>query len=318
MDEHLVGYLLGSLDPVTHAQVEAHAASSEQTRHRLHLLRQALAPLEEIQEDPEPPPSLIINTLARIAEHRCRRIPAAPQASLASLEPTSRWSIRRVDSIVAALLLILVGGLLAPLAIRQWHMHQRLACENNLRKFWVALENFADQNEGEFPRVANTGPRAVAGIFLPTLLDHGLAQDVTPGCPSTRHTPVSNRSLAELDRLHQQSPDEHRAALRLLAGNYAYTLGYVEGNRFLGLNRDSSDGLPILADLADDSLGQSGNHSSRGQNVLYVGGNVRWAVQPTVGLECDNIYVNRRNLVGAGLGRVDSVLAAGDCGPRIG
>ena len=59
------------------------------------------------------------------------------------------------------------------------------------------------------------------------------------------------------------------------------------------------------------------NHGGSGQNVLYVGGHVRWAAQPTVGEEGDNIYVNRLNRVGAGVCRPDSVLGASDARPYL-
>ena len=47
MDEHLVGYLLETLGPVTHKRVEAYLRTHPEAREKLDLLRQALAPLAE-------------------------------------------------------------------------------------------------------------------------------------------------------------------------------------------------------------------------------------------------------------------------------
>jgi prepilin-type processing-associated H-X9-DG protein len=65
-------------------------------------------------------------------------------------------------------------------------------------------------------------------------------------------------------------------------------------------------------------MSNSINHDGRGQNVLYVGGHVRWAVQPTVGEDCDHIYINHHNRVGAGVCRIDSVLGSSDARPFVG
>ena len=56
-------------------------------------------------------------------------------------------------------------------------------------------------------------------------------------------------------------------------------------------------------------------HGGAGQNVLYIGGNVRWCVQRTVGQDRDDIYVNKFNLLRAGEGRSDTVLGPGDARP---
>ena len=122
-------------------------------------------------------------------------------------------------------------------------------------------------------------------------------------------------TVAELEDLYQRSPDAFRAASRELAGDYAYCLGYEDGPAHRGLQRDSGDGLPILADGSGEDAGNSANHEGAGQNVLFVGGNVRWCTLPTVGLDGDNIYVNRDFRVRAGVCRSDSVLAASDASP---
>src|SRR5262245_2661566 len=77
MDEHLVDYLLETLDPVTRCRVEADLRQNPEAQARLGLLRQALAPLAEDAADPDPPPGLALRALARVAEHCCA-LPTAP------------------------------------------------------------------------------------------------------------------------------------------------------------------------------------------------------------------------------------------------
>jgi hypothetical protein len=314
MEEHLVGYLLSTLDPVTHQRVEAYLRGNPDARARLALLEQALAPLAEDLDEPELPPSLVVSTLGRICEYRCA-LPVAPRPSPHQVgAPSRRWG-RPVDWAVAALLLILVGGVATPLLALQWRVQQRTACADNLRRFWVGLEAYADRSESAFPRVEAEGPRSIAGIFVPILTDCGLACDASVVCPAQGKPEPARYTLSELDTLYKGAPCEYRVAARELAGNYAYCLGYQEGRAHRGLRRDTGDGLPILADRAGAPAGNSLNHGGSGQNVLYVGGNVRWCEQPTVGLDGDNIYVNRDNCVRAGVCRTDSVLAASDVQP---
>jgi hypothetical protein len=217
--------------------------------------------------------------------------------------------------VVAAVLLLLVGGLITPLVARQRHMQQRLACENNLRKFWVGLEGYADRSNNDFPRVEADGPRAVAGIFVPVLTDCGLLQDVSVECPARGERQPLDCGVKDLEQLYRTSPSDFRSVTHDLAGHYAYCLGYQDGLTHQGLRRNSGDGLPILADSSGEDAGNSTNHGGGGQNVLYVGGNVRWCVEPTVGLDGDNIYVNQNYRVRAGVCRTDTVLAASEVRP---
>ena len=67
---------------------------------------------------------------------------------------------------------------------------------------------------------------------------------------------------------------------------------------------------------ADTGGGNSINHGG-GQNVLFVGGHVRWCTQPTVGVENDHIYLNQRRVIQAGVRRSDRA-ARCNAGPSSG
>src|SRR5436190_1928347 len=110
MENNLVGYLLDSLDPTTHSQVESYLRSNPEAREKLELLRNALAPLEADRDSPMPPRDLAVQTLARVAEHTCRNLPRSPKPLTRGngiLRPL--WG--RPDVLVAACLLLTVIGL---------------------------------------------------------------------------------------------------------------------------------------------------------------------------------------------------------------
>src|SRR4051812_15862743 len=136
MDDHLLGYLLETLDPPTRQKVESELQSSPEARARLARIQAALGPLAEDAADLEPPPGLVIDTLARVAEYRCTH-PRALSAPPARADAPAWGRFRRADVVVATLILFVVSGLLAPLLLRQWRYHDRYACANNLRKFWT-------------------------------------------------------------------------------------------------------------------------------------------------------------------------------------
>lgn len=320
MEENLVGYLLKALDDDTQRQVEASLRESPELRSRLELLQRALAPLDIDRDMPEPRPGLVLSTLAHIAEHRCRRLPDAPPPPRSQSQPISRNRLRRADALVAALLLIVLGGIGTPYVVHLWRdYHGRTVCQENLRRVWTGLQGYCDIHDGNFPAVEENGPRGVAGIFVPVLDDSGmLGSQVAVSCPSQeRRTPL-HRSLRDLEELYDRDPIRFRSEARNLAGGYAYTLGYVDAAGYHGLRRDFGDRLPIVADRLDDSLaqGNSPNHGGAGQNVLYIGGHVEWRTSRFAGVNGDDIFVNRDNRVLAGKDREDSVLGPGDASPR--
>jgi hypothetical protein len=316
MDEHLIGYLLNALDPVTHQRVAAYLRAHPAARDRLTRMEQALAPLAEDRDHPDPPPSLLYGTLARVAEYHVRALPDAPVPSPHQVgNPARRW-LRPVDGLVAAVLLVLAGGLLLSFVSKQWQNQQRLACANNLRQFWVAVSQYADHHGGTFPRVEPEGPRSVAAVYIPVLQRDGLLAGVRIQCPASGRDGTPGVSLAELERLYRADPERFRSVARELGGGYAYSLGYWEGETLCGLTRRCDEQTPILADcVSANGQGNSLNHGQPGQNVLFVGGAVRWCVQPTVGPEGDDIYLNQAYQVLAGLNRQDAVLGPGDATP---
>jgi hypothetical protein len=320
MDEDLVGYVLDALDPDARQEVETRLEEQPQARARLERLRRVLEPLAADAEAGEPPAGLALSALARIAEYRCRRLPDAPPPSaFQRVTPPSRRMPRRADLLVAAALLILISGLALPGIRRLWHVYNhRATCADNLRVLWTGLQAYGNSHEGMLPQVEERGPRSVAGIFVPVLHEAGvLRSDARLVCPGddTQPLPTPHR-LGTLEELYRSRPEAFLRAAHDLAGSYAYSMGYKEGDVLQGLRCDSGDLLPVMADrLPCAAPGNSPNHGGAGQNVLYLGGKVRWCANRSAGIDGDDIYLNRRNEVHAGLAREDTVLGCSDSSP---
>jgi hypothetical protein len=120
-----------------------------------------------------------------------------------------------------------------------------------------------------------------------------------------------------------QCPPGFHAVCPAAAGSaspvsYTYALGHrTSQNVVLGQWRSTdstkeNDLIPISADYpsavaAPPGDGPTSGHRT-GHNVLFIGGNVRFATLATVGVNGDDIYRNQLGEVAAGLTRVDTVL----------
>jgi hypothetical protein len=323
MDENLVGYLLKTLEPDAQHEVEGYLRTHPEERNRVERLRRSLAPLAA-DPDEDPPSGLWIRTLARIAEHQCRKLPAAPEPTPAQVVAPSRRS-RRPDVLVAAGILLCLLLLLPPLVARVWHEYQVYACKNNLRLFHQALIQYSETHDGALPMVEAQGARGVAGAFIPMLNDAGaLSPNVTVTCTSRPARPPARVTVDHLEYLWDRYPEQFRDVTHNLAGCYAYTLGYFEDSKLIGLHIGLGDQVPVLADCPPVSgelmvlNGNSPNHGGKGQNVLFLGGQVEFQTNRAASLGDDDIYLNQRHRLAAGLSPSDSVLGpswASPCPP---
>jgi hypothetical protein len=127
-----------------------------------------------------------------------------------------------------------------------------------------------------------------------------------------------------LEDLRRERPSEFVRFASAASGCYAYVLGYRdEEGRLVGVRRGpDTDGLPVLADrppFGDGGVSvaavNSANHGGSGQNVLYLGGNVQFVKHRNVGVNSDDIYLNRNGRVEAGANRWDTVLGASAARP---
>jgi hypothetical protein len=295
MDLDLVGYAYGLLDVEEHARTEAALGTDAGARARLERLRLNLAPLALARDEEIPPAGLANRTLALIAGHTNVVEPSRLNQPRGAVRPVhssdaeplfapSRW--RRVDAFVAASVLLLVGGL-GLSGLGQLHrFHQRTVCQNNLRQINPILVKYGDDHRGRYPRIGERPPYNTGGAFAAILQDEGyLPPNGVKPCPSA--AAVVNGPAS---------------------GPYAYSIGFRGPDGQLhGLERLGAADEDLMPVMADRPMPVS--HVD-GQNVLFMGGNVRYATTPTVGVNGDHIYLNLGGLVAPGLHRYDAVLDA--------
>jgi prepilin-type processing-associated H-X9-DG protein len=312
MEHDLLGYLLKVLDRQEHDQVEAYLRSDRDAQLQLAALRHSLAPLA-LDRSLDPPLGLAARTLARLPQAE-----AAPRIARFALPGR-----RLVEMMVAAAcLLTLVGlGSLWVARIRGVRPDepgavQMVECKNNLQKLFMPLRAYADSHRGDFPNVAaaETSPRNAVALVFPMLQDAKLLpQDIRIACPAAGCTPAFN----DVTQIKSLDLSGFQSWASGMLHTYAYTLGFRDNGKLVGLRLDPdkvASLMPLMADSppGDLSYGNSPDHSGRGQNVLFADGHVTFCASRHVGYEQDDIYLNRSNLVAAGIDWRDTVLA---CGP---
>jgi hypothetical protein len=310
MNEDFLGYVLNLDEPEERGRIEERLRSNPEAAARLEVLRKLTETLEADKDSPPPPPDLVARTIGRVAEYICqqekRKAPGSDpmiNEMMARMTP-DRWKTvievldranaptrgRRADWIVAgSIMLIAFGLLLAGIPYLRYRNNVQ-ACQNHLREMYRAVEAYADNHNGKYPRVGDP-PHETAGAFLAMLHDAGV--------------------LPPSDIYHCP------AAQPLYPNSYAYTLGYRDlTGQLLGLGHGAGAGEDSLAILADrpspERTGPNPDHRY-GQNVLFMGGNVRFCTSTQVGPDGDDIYRNKNGLIGAGTDIRDVVLGvAGD------
>jgi len=310
MNEHLLDFLLDRLDDSTRRQIESRLQVDDEARRQIELLRQALAPLAADQ-DIEAPPHLSARTMARVAEYACRQLPKAPAATRS--EPASRPWWRRADVMVAASLLGLLVGIGLPALVKMRNPAAIVECQENLRKFYVALRNYQDQHN-QLPSIQQGD---FAGVIVPMLRDSGvLPEDFSVRCPGRGAFQACSLTVEDIKTM---PPEEIAMHAPHMLASYAFTLGYRdELNIWHPLNRAQDGGDNTVLIFADSpppgiTTGNSRNHAGRGQNVLFLDGRVQFLTMRN--FAGDDIYLNNLNCVAAGNGVRDHVLGVADAKP---
>ncbi len=268
--ETLAAYALGHLGAAESAEVAASLSSAD--AERLAKLNALLAVLPRAAGPVSVPPGLVGRTLAAAARPELAE-PARPASWVRMWLPSAEVAVS-----AAIVLVVSALGLTALEKVRT--ESRNLACQNQLRQVYAALDGYADTHAERYPEVGT--PRVpVAGALLSELAASG--QMPTP-LPAAGH-------------------------------GFAYTLGYRSGGgRVLGLRRGQErEGTPISADLPPatvDAESVARAHNA-GQNVLSTGGQVRFAPVSTVGFAGDDIYTNQAGLHRAGLNPDDASLGGG-------
>lgn len=335
--EHLLGYLFGALDSHEHQRVEESIQRNPRLREQLDRLRAHVAPLELDREHHEPPLGLAKRTcawvssqidpaLCQAASAQMRDQAGARSVALRSLHErresprSGGWSLP--DLLVTAGIVLVASMLFFPAIAHSRFRSQLLACQHNLGRLGMALQQFAQDHSGFFPQESERGLRAFAGIYSVDLLYGGYVNDqsmfVCPAAP-----PQSDRPrlfIPTPEQLELATDEERRKLQRHAGGDLAYCLGYLERGKYTGPRDYRRASFALLSDIpCRQTPGmRSPNHCRRGQNVLFESGHVLYLVGGNQESLRDNLYVNMKEVIGAGLTSNDCVLAESWYSPRVG
>ena len=313
MREHLLGYVLGALDASEQAELEARLAADPELRRELEEVRATLAPLDDDDTDPAPPPGM--------AERTCRYVCSYAGWLQHSEASPSSGAWRAQDVLVAAGVFVAASMLIFPAISSSVSGSRRMQCQNNLRVLGMALGQYSDHHGGLFPFVPPKGNFGVAGIYAPILYWGGyLQRPCQILCPeaSTQH----QRNDYTVPTPEEISRADH-VTLRIIqvniGGNYGYHPGNFDQDGVYHCTRNR--GRTYFAIVADAPGCQAGsgspNHGNRGQNVLFENGRVVFQLECRVAESGDDIYTNLYGLRGAGGDEDDSSISPSDTPPLV-
>jgi hypothetical protein len=322
LQEQLLGHLLGALDESEQEQLSARLQTDPDVRRELLRIRARLEVLEAGRVDFTPPPGLAERTCRAVALEagfaaEGNRRPMSPVAPPPSSGDRFRW----LDVAVAAGILVAASLLVAP-AIQSTRFNaQLLACQANLGQIGGAMIQYSQYHNGYFPTIPAQGRLAVAGIYAPLLLQGGFLTDSrTFLCPSSALAGQPGFRISSFEELQTASLETLDEVLPRIGGSYGYHLGHMRDGVYCGTKNLGRTFFALVADApgSDPSNGrQSLNHGGRGENVLLECGGVRFVTSSRLLPQGDDIYVNDRGVVAAGLRQGDSVIAAGAARPIL-
>jgi prepilin-type processing-associated H-X9-DG protein len=313
----MLDFALGQLEGDAAEQATREAETDPALGARLERLQGAITTLLDDGRASEPVPSnLSARTLAFV--HAQSR----PKPTVLEFAPT-RKRFRAEDLAVAAAIFLASLLALTPAIIRGRERWGRAACNYNLQQVGMRLHQYAALNN-TYPFVSPEEDVPHAGAILCRLNERGFPIDPKNlRCPSTGSEAGDRSRIPSLtevaDRLKQ---DPNCVNCKMLDNDYAFHVGnYNEVEGTLGhrgkphpLPARPIHSIPIIGDQpAFDEYGEilagnSPNHGGQGQNVLYADGHTAWHSSRYVSPADSDMYLNRAQKTGYGIGPEDTVL----------
>lgn len=299
----MLDYAFGLLDEPRRSACERELSSDPELSDRMARLGLSLNRLVDDGREIEPPAGLALRTIAAVEQRRRK-----PQ--LQDFAPT-RVPFRWTDLAVAAT--VFLAGLLTlavPLLRSRAQMDQT-ACSFNLGKLGVSLAKYASTH-GSFPFVPAGEPAGAYGVMLHD--SHDLTDPTVLACPcATKGKPSAQ--LPDLERFRRLVGRSPEACRNLLAGHFAYNVGYrCPTGETVPVPNSPSGVIPIASDgppssgIGEILAGNSPNHEGRGQNVLFSDGHVSWLRNRWISEADKDLFLNAEHRPAAGRHQADSSL----------
>ncbi len=302
----LIDYLLGRCEADQADAVADRLAGDGEFRKLHDDVRNTLAAMR-LMSALEPPAGLADRTIRRIRQVRSTEAIIAREEISRPAVSRRTFSLRDLVATVAAVIIVGVvlfatGGDLLRTIRGPSQAAMMEMCQANQQKIGQAIGLYADENAGYLPVAADSQQRWMAasgeeavsnsqGLYK--LIQQGYAPPEVFQCPATGgHKP---------SKLTHQAGMVDFPAREFVNYSYQYAMGKAPS-----LNDPAIGGaLAEMAILADSNpLFQDGrfvagrlhsavsdNHRGRGQNVLYLAGNVKWNETAEAGVGGNNIYL---------------------------
>jgi hypothetical protein len=333
MRDQLLAYLLDDLEPDQRAALENALRIDPQLAAELERMRACLAGDEAACEgEQSPPPGLVSRTCSLVERAiHCRADLAGPRSGNVSLSETRDTSVARnrwtlADLVVAAGIVLALGAMFFPALRENRDMARRLQCQEHLFRLGAALVDYDERFRQGLPTL---GPGDNAGSFVITLAEKGilsreelarlvvcpesaLADKVASGC-----VVVCIPTQAEYLAARGVTAEQLR---KLMAGDYAYSLGYLGSDgRVRQIRFSRSRLVPLLADAPSFAIAgfQSANHGGCGQNVLFQDLSSRYCTQCVSPDRQDHWFLNAEGEPAAGRHAQDIVLGPSGATPIL-
>jgi hypothetical protein len=320
----LLGYLTGALDGPGRDRVKHALQSDPQLRAQLEQLEEKLAPMEQLRWQEKPALDLAARTCQLVATHVKKS-----QVQLQRMERAGMWNLversgwRMVDFVVAAGIFIAASMLFFPAIANSRYLARIQQCQDNLRLFGGAFPAWADRGNGQMPYIPSDPKTGVAGFYAPQLVEAGyMSEHRRFVCPSSDLVYERNSYQVPLIQQINDAQGQQLAKMqRTMGGSYLYGLGHMERGKHRATQIRGRAFFPVMSDHVPARGLRLGNgaHGSRGINVLFETGNVRFiALNPAKAkapgerqesIDLESMFFNDRGLIEAGMTPDDAVLA---------
>lgn len=348
MQEDLIGYLLGALEPDEMQRITDALRNDPALRAELERLQRMMKPLDQLDDIYEPPGDLVSWTMDNLpplppipstsdvgqevtgSDLGLSGLGASANAGAGSVKPPSLrpvsalatdqgWRVADIAGMCAAV--IVLAGLVLPGILRQRAAARVVACQDQLRNAGTALVQYLTRSiDGRFPGLEEEGPLSFSGMYAVELSDAGLIARDRPLWCSSLDQPQEwlGQPIPSRQKILQASPVELIRYQRGAGGHYAYSLGIFERGRYTAPRFQGRSGFAILADAPQQTLnGWTTAHEGKGFNILFEDGHVQFVVESEMWLQGDHPFLNRSGEMEAGLDPDDAALAPSQTPPFL-
>lgn len=307
-EPQLLDLHLGRLSDAERDVVLQRVASDPQAARDHEALSGIFAALQSIQSVPAPSADLGARIAAKISA--APRLRVVPRTS-ASREGEGNLSlVRRVfsirDVIASAAMVVLIVGVGVPSLMQVRERSQRMACSSQLARLGQGFAMYGSTFGDSLPFTGWSSQATWAPSNDPSLITQPNRRHLYPLvrigavnpqsfiCPSTSDVAMSHTQVTQFDDF----PDSRNESFAYQ--NMAGVRPNMRGNADLPVVADDNplfdNGRCLLTDISTRlGLQKAGDQNSRahgghGQNILTIGGRVKWTDTPKTGVNEDNIW----------------------------